>query len=35
MVINYDIPMDSNDYMYRVGWTHADVAISFVTPLEA
>ncbi|WJX37738.1 RNA helicase [Trifolium repens] len=35
MVINYDIPMDPDDYMYRVGWTtHADAAIFFVSPRE-
>ncbi|PNX88921.1 DEAD-box ATP-dependent RNA helicase 10-like protein [Trifolium pratense] len=28
-VINYEIPLDPNDYMYRVGTAHADVTISF------
>ncbi|KEH40194.1 putative RNA helicase [Medicago truncatula] len=36
MVINYNIPLSPNDYIYRVGWTvaHVNVAISFVSPDE-
>lgn len=36
MVINYNIPLYPNDYIYRVGWTvaHVNVAISFVSPDE-
>ncbi|XP_045797238.1 DEAD-box ATP-dependent RNA helicase 10-like isoform X2 [Trifolium pratense] len=34
MVINYGLPRDPNDYMYRVGTAHADVAISFVSKYE-
>ncbi|GAU36458.1 hypothetical protein TSUD_166240 [Trifolium subterraneum] len=34
MVINYDMPVHTNDYMYRVGTTHANAVISFVKSFE-